>query len=111
MRLTFLDPGRLTARLDLEAEAATPDGQGGAVVAWSHVASLWGLVEPVSARPHEEAGATAATITHRVTMRMRGDVARGMRLVHRGRALAIRAVHDPDARGAYLVCLCEEDGR
>lgn len=111
MRLTFLDPGRLTARLELQAETAMPDGQGGETAAWTPVASLWGLVEPVAARPHEEASAQAATITHRVIVRMRDDVRRGMRFLHRGRELSIRAVHDPDERRAYLACLCEEEGR
>jgi SPP1 family predicted phage head-tail adaptor len=111
MRLTFLDPGRFTARLELEAELATPDGQGGETVAWQPVASLWGLVEPVAARPDEEARAEATRITHLVTLRTHDDVLRGRRFIHRGRVLSIRAVHDPDERGVYLTCLCEEEGR
>ncbi len=46
MNMTFLDPGQFTARLDLEAATATPDGQGGAALSWMVAASLW----PASSR-------------------------------------------------------------
>ena len=108
MRRAFNDPGWLDARLMLEAPQETADGQGGVTTAWAAVTGLWGAIEPVSARPGEEAGLEAATLTHKVTIRARGDVLRGMRFVWRGRALAIRAVSDPDESGAYLTCQCEE---
>ena len=108
MRLTFRDPGWLDARLTLEAPGETPDGQGGASAGRTTVTGLWGAIRPVSVRHGEEAGVAAATLTHEVTIRARDDILRGMRFTWRGRALAIRAVSDPDESGAYLTCLCEE---
>lgn len=109
MRLSFLDPGRLTARIELERRVNISDGQGGAAESWEPAASLWGLIEPGAVREGEEAGRRNAVLTHKVTLRMRPDVERGMRLVWRGRFLLIRSVHEPNMRGAYLVCHCEEE--
>ncbi|PWW02213.1 SPP1 family predicted phage head-tail adaptor [Hoeflea marina] len=111
MGWTTLDPGRLTARLVLEAPDDLDDGQGGAVPGWATVASLWGLVEPLAVRPGEEANAFIATATHRVTIRFRNGVASGMRFGLGARRLAIRTLRDPDEGRRYLVCDCEEEGR
>ena len=111
MAFTPPDPGRLTARLDLQAPDNLDDGQGGVVPGWATVASLWGLVEPMAARPGEEANAATVRLTHRVTIRFRDDVASSMRFGFRGRWLEIRAVRDPDEGRRYLICDCEEEGR
>ena len=108
MRLTFRDPGWLDVRLTLEAPDEASDGQGGTTIAWTYVTGLWGAVEPVSVHPGEAAGVATATLIHKVTIRAREDVARGMRFVWHDRVLSIRAVSDPDESGAYLTCLCEE---
>lgn len=108
MGALFVDPGRLNARLSLEAPEDIPDGQGGVSEGWTPVASLWGRIEPLRAGPDEIAGAAIAVITHRVTIRHRADVRHAMRFVHRGRSLVIRAVRDPDETCRYLVCDCEE---
>lgn len=105
----FVDPGRLSARLDLETPADLPDGQGGVSEGWTPVASVWGRIEPLRALPGEAAGASIAPVTHRITVRYRDDVRHAMRFVHRGRALLIRAVRDPDESRRYLVCDCEEE--
>lgn len=108
MPQAFLDPGRLNARLALEAPADLADGQGGVTSGWTPVASLWGLVEPLGASPGEIAAASIAPVRFRVTIRYRSDVSHEMRFVFRGRSLIIRGVHDPDEGRRYLVCQCEE---
>lgn len=108
MRLTFMDPGALCARLELEDQVSTSDGQGGETVSWVPVTLLWGLVKPFAIRHGEEGGSESTTITHRVTIRTRSDVRRGMRFVWQDRALLINAVSDPDEAGRYLICRCEE---
>ncbi|VVT18556.1 phage head closure protein [Hoeflea sp. EC-HK425] len=109
MAAMFIDPGRLSARLDLETPADLSDGQGGVTGGWTPVASVWARIEPLRAAPREEASAGTAPITHRVTIRYRDDVRHTMRFVHRGRELLIRAVRDPDESRRYLVCDCEEN--
>jgi SPP1 family predicted phage head-tail adaptor len=111
MRSVFLDPGQMTARLDLEAPEETSDGQGGATVAFTSVASLWGRIEPVSEIREEQAGADIFMLTHRICLRFRSDIQSGMRLRKGERVFTIGAWRDPDERGNYLVCLCEEEGR
>ncbi|KGF67448.1 head-tail adaptor protein [Hoeflea sp. BAL378] len=108
MSALMVDPGRLNARLLLEAPVNAPDGQGGVSEGWTGVAALWGRIEPLRAGPDEQGGAAVAVISHRVTLRHREDVRHRMRFVHRGRSLVIRAVRDPDESRRYLVCDCEE---
>lgn len=110
MRLTFLDPGQMTARLDLERPVSSPDGQGGAAVSHEIVASLWGRIEPVSHALTEEASQRGFTLTHRIWIVHRDGLAVGQRFVKGARVFVIRAVHDPDETRRYLVCHCEEEG-
>lgn len=111
MRSVFFDPGQMTARLELEAPEATPDGQGGATVSFVAVASLWARIEPVSEIRQEQASADVFTLTHRIWLRFRSDITAGMRLRKGERAFVIGAWRDPDERGNYVVCLCEEESQ
>ena len=107
MRKT-LDPGALDARLVLEQAVETPDGQGGVAVSFSALATLWARIEPVAAKAQEAAGAVPVTVTHRIWLRHRGDLAGGMRLRKGARIFAIHAFRDPDETGRYMLCDCEE---
>ncbi len=108
MRSTFFDPGRMTARLELEAPVETPDGQGGATVTFEEKASAWALIEPVTYAIGEEADGETLTLTHRIWLRWRDDVAAGMRLRKGARIFRIGATQDPDETRRYLICHCEE---
>lgn len=112
MAVTFFDPGLMTARLDLEAAVASADGQGGAVIAWTAVASLWARIEPVSFVVGEKGAASeTATVTHRIWIRFRDGVLPGQRLRKGERLFVLGLVRDPDETARYLVCHCEEAGR
>ncbi|MBO9193561.1 phage head closure protein [Rhizobium sp. 16-449-1b] len=111
MRSVFFDPGQMTARLALEAPVETSDGQGGATVSFAEIASFWARIEPVSELREEQAGADVFTLTHRIWLRFRDDIKAGMRLRKGARVFAIRTWRDPDERGNYLVCLCEEESQ
>ncbi|MBW3098662.1 phage head closure protein [Pseudohoeflea coraliihabitans] len=103
------DPGRLSARLLLQQPLDSDDGQGGTTTSWADVTQLWALIEPLSATPGEQAARQVAIHTHRVTLRHRTGLLRGMRFIFDGRFLLIRAISDPDASGRYLTCHCEEE--
>jgi len=103
-----LEPGMLNARLVLERPEETPDGQGGAAVSFIAMASLWAHIEPVAAKADEAAGTLRVTVTHRIRLRWRGDLAGGMRLRKGERLFEIRAFCDPDETRRCLVCDCEE---
>lgn len=111
MNLTFLDPGQLTARLDLEAPEDVPDGQGGATREWRFQRSLWAAIEPATQSGYERASAQGVTITHKVWLGFRDDIAAGMRFKKGARVFDIRTVTDPDETGRYIICRCEEEGR
>lgn len=108
MARLFHDPGMLSARLQLEAPANVPDGQGGVTEGWNPVTQLWGQIEPLRAVPEDLAGAAIAPVSHRVTIRYRDDVRHAMRFVYRQRSLLVRATRDPDETRRYLLCDCEE---
>lgn len=107
-RTGTIDPGALSTRLVLERPVETPDGQGGVAQSFSALATLWARIEPVSARAREAAGALPVTVTHRIWLRRRGDLAGGMRLRAGARLFSIHTFRDPDETGRYTLCDCEE---
>jgi len=103
------DPGWLRHRIRIERPVATPDGAGGESVAWESLATLWARIEPLEAREHVAADHLAETVSHRLIVRWRNDVAGGMRAVYRGRRFRILATHDPDESRRYLVLSTTEE--
>lgn len=111
MRAEFIDPGAFRHEILLEEATLTPDGAGGHVESWSEVASVYARIEPVSAASRFGADQTLETVTHRITLRYRQNIASGMRFRLRARSFAIVTVHDPDETRRYLVCQTREEGR
>ena len=106
--VVFFDPCQMTARLSLEEQTSTPDGQGGGTLSWTEIAAMWAKIEPVSTSLAERAGAEIGTITHRIWLRFREGVSAGQRLRKGARLFAIKLVQDPDETGRYLTCLSQE---
>lgn len=104
----IIDPGRFSVRLVLERPVEVPDGQGGVTRNFSALASLWACIEPAVAKADEAAGAVPVTVTHRIWLRWRDDLAGGMRLRKGARLFVIRAFRDPDEAARYALCDCEE---
>jgi SPP1 family predicted phage head-tail adaptor len=108
MQLTFFDAGQLTARLDLESDVASSDGQGGLTLRHAVTASLWARIEPIAADIEELGHAERERVTHRIWIRHSDVVKPGLRFRKGARIFAIRTVHDPDESGRYLVCRATE---
>lgn len=108
MKQRVIDPGAFTARLTLERAVDVPDGQGGVIRTHAAVGAVWARIEPVSAGRVSAAGAEALTVTHRIWLRHRDDLASSMRLRKGARRFEIRTFRDPDETGRYLICECEE---
>jgi len=106
----FVDPGFLRVELALQTATLTPDGLGGHTENWAEIATVFGRIEPVSARAVFGAAQTLETVTHRITMRWRAGVTSGMRFARAARIFEIVTVHDPDETGRYLVCRAREIG-
>ncbi len=111
MLTTFLDAGRLNQQLGLEQRVETPDGSGGTTVSFVEVAKVWALLEPVAAAMRNLAQQSTETVTHRISIRYRDDIASGWRFTKGTRTFRIITVHDPDETGRYLVCRTGEEGR
>ncbi|TWH35939.1 MULTISPECIES: phage head closure protein [unclassified Aminobacter] len=111
MRTEFVDPGAFRHQVILEAVNLTPDGAGGHHASWTEVATFFARIEPVAATSRFGGDQTLETVTHRVTIRFRADIASSMRLKHGSRILEILTVHDPDETGRYLICRTREIGR
>lgn len=109
--MLFIDPGQLTAELALETMQPVADGMGGYREAWTEIATVWGRIEPVSTSQRDFGIRPRPEITHRILVRHHGDISSDKRLRKGGRIFTLRAVHDPDERGRYLICLAIEEGR
>ncbi|MCX5570422.1 phage head closure protein [Kaistia nematophila] len=107
--MTGFDAGRLSNRVTLERPVRAADGAGGATLDWQEVATFWARIEPVEAGERNAADRLATRVTHRITLRFRGDVEGGMRVVHRGRNLAVTAWRDPDETRRLLVLEAVEE--
>ncbi|MGB8817629.1 MAG: phage head closure protein [Rhizobiaceae bacterium] len=108
MQLKFLDPGQLRTQLTLEQPVETQDGQGGLTLTWNTLATVWALVEPMAGRGAVFAERADVLSTHRIWLRHRGDVNRGMRLGNNGRIYRIDTVEDADGSRRYLVIKATE---
>lgn len=111
MGTVFLDPGRMTARLELEAPQDLPDGQGGVTQGWQSLAFLWACIEPVSQGASEVASAEQVSLTHRIWLAHRPGISAGMRFRKGARLFSVKSIYDPDETGRFTVCRCEEEGR
>lgn len=109
MKPSFLDPGQMTARLDLERPDDVSDGQGGVTPGWTFLRSLWCCIEPLSQSAYERASADGVTMTHRIWLAFRRDIAAGMRFRKGARIFIVKSVYDPDETGRFIVCRCEEE--
>lgn len=100
--------GDLNKRVWLQYQTRTPDGMGGATVAWTDAAEVWAAVWPVNATEQIQAGQQAMTITHRIRMRYRPDLRGHWRIRYGSRYFAIVGIINPNERGAMLDVLCTE---
>ncbi|MEP9379729.1 head-tail adaptor protein [Aquabacter sp. CN5-332] len=86
-----------------------PDGMGGISRTWLTVDRLWGAIETLSAAPSLSEERPIATLAHRITVRAPNTLAPGDRLVMGTRVFHVQAVADPDGRGRFSRCRCQEE--
>lgn len=101
--------GLLFRRLTVERPVDTPDGAGGATRTWIAVGSVWGHIATQSGSETVAADQGQQRLTHRITIRWRGDVTAEMRLRIAGRTFSIIAVLDREDRTRFLECLTQEE--
>jgi len=104
----------LSRPLVLEAAAMAPDGAGGGALAWTALGTLWAEVRPGAGRERLGPIAPEGQMLFRVITRAaaQGSPQRphpGQRFRDGARLLAILAVAEADATGAFLVSVCREE--
>ncbi|MEC9346064.1 MAG: phage head closure protein [Pseudomonadota bacterium] len=102
-----VQPGQIDQRITIQSENSTADGAGGFVLAWSDVATVWAMVEPLTGREREEAGRLEGAVRYRVTVRYRAGLTTSNRIVWRSTPMQVREVHEAGPRPMYLVLICE----
>jgi SPP1 family predicted phage head-tail adaptor len=103
--------GALRDRVQILRRDVADDGQGGTTTTFVLIATVWGRVRELTARPARGWDRRIASISHSVVLRFRTDISPGDRLLYRGRALDVVAADDLNGRRAYLSCAClEEEG-
>lgn len=95
-------------RVVLEEPVATPDDIGGAAIVFVPRVTLWARLEPASMSDRAEAERAEGFVTHRLTLRWRGDITGAMRFAAGGRRFAVRGQADPDGRRRNLIVIVEE---
>ncbi|WP_061934091.1 phage head closure protein [Aureimonas sp. AU22] len=105
----FIDAGLLRHRAAIERNDVVPDAMGGGQDVWVEIGETSVRLEPLAVDVDERLGQRVGTATHRVTLRARPGLDRGMAFRVGGRRFVIRTLHDPDETGRYLVCRCEAE--
>ncbi len=100
--------GKMRHRLMIERRETVPDGAGGTVVTWMSGETVWAAIEPVAGVEVLRQDRLSGTLTHRVTVRYRSDIAPEMRFRSGDRIFEISVVRDIDERHRWLDCICEE---
>jgi SPP1 family predicted phage head-tail adaptor len=105
-----LDIGRMRERVDVQRPIDSTNRIGEAVEDWETVGTRWASVESVSSREYLQNGQQQSEITHRVRLRCVDGITSRMRLVWRGRVLAITTIITRRRR-SEVEALCFEDRR
>lgn len=97
--------GDLRHRVQIQQQVTTRDSDGVAQTTWEDVATVWGSVEPLSAREFIQSGQTQAAVTARITIRYRAGLLPSMRLLHRGQPFNIAGLLPDKASGLEYITI------
>jgi SPP1 family predicted phage head-tail adaptor len=100
--------GALSDRVQIFRRDISAEDEGGAVVTFVPIATVWARVRALSARPASAADGRGVNLTHSVVLRYRTDIQPGDRLVFTGRTLEVIGADDLNGGRAYLSCTCSE---
>lgn len=100
--------GKLRDRVLIQSPVRTPDGQGGFVLTWQDVDTVWATVRQLAGREYLLAQQLGTALSHEVSMRYRADVVPSWRLIHDGRVLDVHSIANPDGRRRETLVLAEQ---
>lgn len=100
---------RLTRRIAIEEPVDIPDGGGGFIRSWQHVADVWAEIIPVRGREAFSASQRIGVVNYRITLRYVAGITTAMRVVYAGRYFDISAVINEGEKNISLQLLAEEE--
>lgn len=100
--------GALDQSASLQAKVLTADGGGGYAESWQTFATVWVSVTPLGAADVFGPDALESRVRHRLTLRRRGDLAAGQRVLVGARSFKVHAVLDAGPRTPTVTLSCEE---
>lgn len=103
-----MNPGKLRHRVRLLREARTPDAGGGGTTELQDGPEVWANVVPLSVQELTEAAAKGETVTHRVEIRHRPDLAPYRAIRFGARVLDVVGSVDVGERREEVDFLCRE---
>lgn len=100
--------------LTLEERQRTADGSGGFTETWVELGMLWADVRARGARSTEVTAGATTLVRYQIFVRgaHEGDPKRpqvGQRFRNGSKAYTIESVSENDPRGAYLLCVAQEE--
>lgn len=107
-----LAAGKLRHRLELQRPVETQDLNTGAInVVWVRIATIWGAIEPMSAKEFITAQSEDSKINTRIIVRYRSDINAKLRLYHPNKDMYYNiegVLADKDSGLEYLTLPCSE---
>lgn len=104
MTVTAPTIGARRLRLQLEAPVETPNESGGAAIAYTTIATLWGEVHALASREPVEAGHALGEVSTRIIVPFRPEIDARMRFRAGSRLFEIRSAYDPDGKRRVTRC-------
>jgi SPP1 family predicted phage head-tail adaptor len=102
-----MNAGKLRHRVTIQRKTVTRDTQGGNVVTWTDVATVWADVQPVGGSERYGAGQALSDSTYTIVMRYREDVIPAWRMTQARRTFDVQVVV-PDRKNRQLTIGCVE---
>lgn len=96
--------GARRVRLALEAPVETVNALGGASIAHTIIAMLWGEITPSAGRETPQGEQLTGETLTRIIVPFRADIDARMRFRFGTRIFAIRAAFDPDGKRRITLC-------
>lgn len=103
--------GTLDKRVILQSPAGSRDAVGERTTTWTTVATVWGSINPISARDLIAAGQTQTEITHRVRVRYSSALAAldsSWRVMFGSRIFVVLTVRNIEEGNKEFELLCSE---
>jgi len=108
MAVKPLDPGELTKRMELQANAYTKGTDGAKVDAWTTLATIYAGLFPLRGREFFQSQAVQSELSHRIRIHFRRNVRPEMRMKYGNRIFDIQAIINPEEANMYLDLMCRE---